>query len=506
MKVYDGASWITATSAGATSLLQFKYVATAGQTSFSGAATVGGTLTYTVNNIVVFLNGVALDSTDYTASTGTSVVLGTAAALNDELVIIAFKSFTVADTYTKGEVDGFAVKLTGNQTVAGVKTLSSNPVLDAGTANGVAYLDGSKVLTTGSALVFDGTNLGLGVTPSAWGGSGLTALQIRGLGLMASSTQTWAFANAYFDGTNTRYINDGFSTYYRQNDSGTHKWYTAASGTAGNAITFTQAMTLDASGVAYIGATSGIGSRLNLAKDTNSTVENLLWLRNSGTGYKGARLTFGEYTTVNGYVTNQYISSGPAWCTDIGATDNVRFFTGSDPGSERARIDSSGSFFIACTSSPSSATTGTAVVSNQIRNSVGSTANTSQIVFNNPNGIVGTINTSGSATSYNTSSDYRLKNTIAPITGALAKVALLKPCTYKWNADDSDGEGFIAHELAEVVPQCVTGEKDAVDADGNPQYQGIDTSFLVATLTAAIQEQNQLITQLTARISALESA
>jgi hypothetical protein len=74
---------------------------------------------------VVFLNGVALDSTDYTASNGTSIVLGTAAALNDELVIIAFKSFTVADTYTKGEVDGFAVKLTGNQTVAGTKTFSS---------------------------------------------------------------------------------------------------------------------------------------------------------------------------------------------------------------------------------------------------------------------------------------------------------------------------------------------------------------------------------------------
>lgn len=104
----------------------------------------------------------------------------------------------------------------------------------------------------------------------------------------------------------------------------------------------TTAMTLDTSGVAYIGATSGLGSRLNLVKDTNSTVENLLWLRNSGTGYKGARLTFGEYTTVNGYVTNQYISSGPTWCTDIGATDNVRFFTGSDPGTERARIDSSG--------------------------------------------------------------------------------------------------------------------------------------------------------------------
>ena len=74
------------------------------------------------------------------------------------------------------------------------------------------------------------------------------------------------------------------------------------------------------------------------------------------------------------------------------------------------------------------------------------------------------------------------------MTGALAKVAALKPVTYKWNADGSDGEGFIAHELAEVCPHAVTGEKDAVDADGNPKYQGIDTSFLVATLTAAIQE------------------
>ena len=120
------------------------------------------------------------------------------------------------------------------------------------------------------------------------------------------------------------------------------------------------------------------------------------------------------------------------------------------------------------------------------------------------------------------------------MTGALAKVATLKPVTYKWNVDGSDGEGFIAHELAAVCPHAVTGEKDGTqmqpyqitpavnatyDEDGNeltplidavmgerevPQYQGIDTSFLVATLTAAIQEQQALITQLTARITALE--
>jgi len=103
-------------------------------------------------------------------------------------------------------------------------------------------------------------------------------------------------------------------------------------------------------------------------------------------------------------------------------------------------------------------------------------------------------------------SDYRLKENVAPMTGALAKVALLKPCTYTWKINGSDGEGFIAHELAEVVPQCVTGEKDAVDSKGNPVYQGIDTSFLVATLTAAIQELNAKVEAQAAEIAALKVA
>jgi len=138
-------------------------------------------------------------------------------------------------------------------------------------------------------------------------------------------------------------------------------------------------------------------------------------------------------------------------------------------------------------------------------NGTGSGSN--YVIFGYNSGVIGTITQSGTtAVAYNTSSDYRLKNSIASMTGALAKVALLKPVTYKWNVDNSDGQGFIAHELAEVVPDCVTGAKDAVDKDGKPQYQGVDTSFLVATLTAAIQEQQALITTLTARITALESA
>jgi len=125
---------------------------------------------------------------------------------------------------------------------------------------------------------------------------------------------------------------------------------------------------------------------------------------------------------------------------------------------------------------------------------------------------VGAITSSTSTTSYNTTSDYRLKENIAPMTGALTKVSLLKPVTYKWKIDGSNGQGFIAHELQEVIPDAVVGSKDAVDADGNPIHQMVDTSFLVATLTAAIQElkaindtQAATITALTARITALES-
>ena len=113
--------------------------------------------------------------------------------------------------------------------------------------------------------------------------------------------------------------------------------------------------------------------------------------------------------------------------------------------------------------------------------------------------LVGQISTTSTATTYSTSSDYRLKENVAPMTGALAKIAALKPVTYTWKTDGSDGQGFIAHELQAVVPDCVTGTKDAVDAEGKPQYQGVDTSFLVATLVAAIQE-------LKAEVDALKGA
>jgi hypothetical protein len=182
-------------------------------------------------------------------------------------------------------------------------------------------------------------------------------------------------------------------------------------------------------------------------------------------------------------------------------------------GAERARIDSSGNLLVGTTSSFGVGVT--VLPAGQVfasrsgdvsgvfdrRDSDGQAVN-----FRRQGNTVGSVSVTTTATAYNTSSDYRLKEDVLQMTGALARVAALKPVTYKWKSDGSDGEGFIAHELQAVVPDCVTGEKDAVDAEGNPVYQGIDTSFLVATLTAAIQEQQALIAALQADVAALKGA
>jgi hypothetical protein len=138
-------------------------------------------------------------------------------------------------------------------------------------------------------------------------------------------------------------------------------------------------------------------------------------------------------------------------------------------------------------------------------------ANTSNAVFmrfyNATGNACGDITRNGTSNAvlYNTSSDYRLKDSITPMVGALAKVQALKPVTWTWKDGGQAGEGFIAHEVQELVPSAVSGEKDAVDTNGKPVYQGMDASYLVATLTAAIQEQQTIINDLKARIETLES-
>jgi len=197
-------------------------------------------------------------------------------------------------------------------------------------------------------------------------------------------------------------------------------------------------------------------------------------------------------------------------CAAINITGgDLRFYASSNT-TERMRIDSSGNLLVGTTSSTGG------IVESKSTNAGGecyrawnsATTGTRYFhyfglgaTFTN----VGAITSTGSVTVFATTSDYRLKEDVTPMTGALATIAKLKPCNYKWKVDGSDGQGFIAHEIQEVLPDCVVGEKDAVDDKGNPEHQMIDTSFLVATLTAAIQELKAIVDAQAVRIAALSA-
>jgi len=144
------------------------------------------------------------------------------------------------------------------------------------------------------------------------------------------------------------------------------------------------------------------------------------------------------------------------------------------------------------------------------------TNNAAQYINRNSDGVaaffqrsgngVGSISVTSSATAYNTTSDYRLKENVIAVADGITRLQQLKPIRFNFIVDpDKTVDGFIAHEVQEVVPEAIHGEKDAVDDDGNPLYQGIDQSKLVPLLTAALQEAIAKIESLEARLSALEA-
>ena len=198
------------------------------------------------------------------------------------------------------------------------------------------------------------------------------------------------------------------------------------------------------------------------------------------------------------------LSPGVAW-HDLAIRANQTVFFGG--GTERMRINSSGGVTIQGGAIGngklgiySDATTAGIFIKNN-----GGDGYWALNFANNAGSQVGYISLNSSSTSYNTASDYRLKEDWQPMTGASDRVLALNPVNFAWKADGSRVDGFLAHEAKEVVPESVHGEKDAVDADGNPVYQGIDQSKLVPLLTAALQEALTEIAALKDRVAALEA-
>ena len=392
--------------------------------------------------------------------------------------------------------------------------LGTNPsslALSSGSVNGVAYLNGSKVLTTGTGLQFDGSNLGLGVTPGAW-----TTYRVMDIGggqsvfsYQDAATNTIGFAaNALWNGSWVyRQSSVGASRYALVNNA--HQWYTAPSGTAGNAISFTQAMTLDASGTLGIGVTSPAW-KLDIDGIIASRSGSLSGLRfqTAANGYNGFVL---YETSSNSIIVNNY-NAGP-----------ITFKTND---TERARITSGGDLLVGTTTAGAgwgaggklTVDMGSSYTVLKSTNGAGSpellcwsatgTSDNLFITFATETGGTtrGTIdyNRAVGLTRYNTTSDYRAKTVKGPVDNPLQRVMQLKPCTGRMNEATEDIDFFVAHELQSIVPSAVSGEKDAVNEDGTPKYQLVDKSALIPLLTAAIQELNAKVESLTAELNTLK--
>ena len=406
--------------------------------------------------------------------------------------------------------------LSGTDGLSDVDGTAATPAIRGTDANTGIFFPAADTIAFSEGGVeaarFDSSgNFGLGVTPSAWN-TGFKALQIGAEGALWSSTSTaatWLTRNVFLNTSSSfRYIASDYANALQIDNDGAFKFYTAASGTAGNAITFTQAMTLDASGNLGVGITTP-GARLDASID-NPTRGIVQRARNgASSGQTGVQFQF----TQNGI--QDWVIGQPA------GVDAFVFWSGRNPsadGTERMRIDSSGNLLVGTTGLPlgngklsvsgnsrfyqSSSDSATAITVDK-----SSTTNTTSQIFvqftvNNQNTGSGQINANGaSQVAFGSFSDARLKENIVDLPPQLDNIMALRPVEFDYIEAEGGGHqiGFVAQEIETVFPDAV-GER----ADRMKTVTGWNKTE--ARLVKAIQEQQALITTLTARITALEGA
>jgi hypothetical protein len=440
---------------------------------FTGASTIGDSAV-SDNGTTVTLNSRALS--------GTSATFVSTSATNNA----ARYNLSIGDNSSVAAGNGGGILFRGVYTgttlvdAAAISSYKANGT-DGDYGYGLSFVTRANGGDLTSRLIIDPSgNLGLGVTPSAWG-STLRVIEIGGpengyLAFNPTNLQSYIYWNAYYDTDNRYKKSSQNAAAFGVTSSGSYAWYTAPSGTAGNAISFTQAMTLDASGRLGIGTTSP-GGKLHI-----SSVGDMLRLE--GAVSNANYMSFYEGATRLGYFGR---GSGGSFDWYISNEKAAAIIFETNANTERMRITSGGNVLVGTTSLPSASVSGFCITGNSSGNISSSGASTSaynHLLFYNGNGLVGYISTSGSTTTYSTSSDYRLKQDLKDFNG-LDLLTKIKTYDYEWKSDKTRSYGVIAHELQSVINYAVTGVKDG------EQMQGVDYSKIVPVLIKSIQELKQ---------------